>query len=427
MKKAILTVFVLVALFLFAADSIVVKRNHAVLRMGPGSFYPVIAKLPIGTNLHLIKIHKGWLQVEYNRQQGFVSAKVSISKNKKKNDWEKMAKPDTEVNIAQMGMTAGVKGFAEKISKNLNSDPSFISYFMNYNIDPLAYRKFYKKTYKKIKYKKARRKNHLPPPEKTRYYSYSEQGLGIAIAAKLASMGIYKDKRLTNYLNYFGNLIVSASDAYDENFKFFVLNINQPNAYACPGGIIFITKGMLQTIDNEAELACVIGHEVAHVARKHGMKEVDMRVNEIHAEGSFNELDQELEELGKTEDKDIKSTEDELEKMSLQIYETISKGRLGKYEKEADKLGLLYATRAGFNPKAMLTLLNKMQSSGVKSNNEHYSQKQIGKRINRIRKNINELYLPKKMIINHERYKAYKRKMNSLLRRRRLHKIKGGN
>ena len=407
MKRTILIIFVLMTLLLFATDTITVKRNHAVLRSGPGSFYPVTAQLPVDSNLRVIEKYKGWLQVEFKNQEGFVSAKVSISKNKKKNDWENMAKPDTEVEIAQMGMTAGVKGFAEKISEKLDSDPSFISYFMNYNIDPSSYKKFRKKTYKKVKYKKARRKNHLPTAEKTLYYSFSEQGLGIAIAAKIATMGIYKDKRLTDYLNNLGNLIVSASDAYDENFKFFVLDIEQPNAYSCPGGIIFVTKGMLQSINNEAELACVIGHEIAHVARKHGMKEVDRRVNEIHAETSFDELDQELESLGRTEDEEIKSTEEELEEMSLQIYEIISKGQLAKYEKEADRLGLLYATRAGFNPKMMLTLLKRMQHASIKSNNEHYSPKQIEKRIGRIKRNLKELWIPRKSLVNPKRAQKY--------------------
>ncbi len=407
MKKIYLSLIIL-AIFtlIFAGGILIVKRNHSVLREGPGSFYPVIASLNANAKVTLLEDNGKWYRVQYQEKIGYISAKAFKTK-KQREDLEKMGEIDTEVEISESGMTAGIKGFAEKVSKKLKSDKSFLNYFMNYHISPKKYKKFKKRTYKKVSYRKARKKNHLPPPEKTEYYTFPEQGLGLAIAAKLASMGVYKDEKLTDYLNLFGNLIVDASDGYDQSFKFFVLDIENPNAYACPGGIIFITKGMLKIIDNEAELACVLGHEIAHVVRKHGMKEVERRVNDIYAEKAFDELDSELEEIGHTQEERISMTEKELEELSLSIYETIVKGRLTKYEAEADKLGLLYATRAGFDPKRMLQLLYKMKERNIQSNNQHYSQKELTDRIERIKKDLKKLRIPRKTLVNKKRAKKY--------------------
>ena len=405
-KKILLVILLLSVVLLIAEETLSVKRNHSVLREGPGSFYPVISTLKVNTQVTVLQKKGKWYQVQVGNKVGYVSSKVFKEKKSRKN-LEKMGEGQTEIEVAQTGLTAGVKGFAEKFSKKLKADTTFISYFMNYHIDPKSYKKFKKKTYKKISYKKARRHNHLPPPEKTEYYTFSEKGLGLAIAAKLASMGLLKDKKISDYLNNFVNLVVDASDGYDQTFKVFILNIDNPNAYSCPGGIIFITKGMLETIDNESELACVLGHEIAHIIRKHGMKEVERRVNDIYAEKAFDELDTELEEIGHTQDEKVSMTEKELEELSADIYETIVNGRLKKYEAEADRLGILYALRAGFNPNGMINLLERMENAKIVSNNEHYSPKEIEKRIVRVKSDLRHLKIPRKTLVNRKRYKKY--------------------
>ncbi len=407
MKRLLFTVLIILVLALLMADEVlIVKRNHSVLREGPGSFYPVVAFLKVDSKVTVLEKSGKWVKILYDDKIGYVSEKAFKVK-KIKEDYEGLGKTETQVEIAQSGLTAGIKGFAEKISKKLNSDPSFLTYFLNYNISPKKFKKFKKQTYKKISFKKARRWNKLPPAEKTEEYTFPEQGLGLAIAAKIASLGLYRNKKVTDYINYVGNLVVDASDGYDQNFKFFVLDIDNPNAYSCPGGIVFITKGMLKIVDNEAELACVLGHEIAHNTRKHGMKEVERRVNDIYAENAFSELDKELQEIGHKEDKKYAATEKELEELSQNLYEVIIKGRLTRYEAEADRLALLYATRAGYDPKQMLNLLAKMRDEKIKSNNLHYSQNELINRIKRIKKDLKKLRIPKKTLKNKKRAKKY--------------------
>ena len=404
MKKFLLVLISVILTLLLFSEVIVVKRNHAVLRSGPGSFYPIISELEPNAELQVLKHEEGWIEVEYMGKRGFVSEKISKEKKKSSETEKKMAEEKTGIKIARMGMTAGVKGFAKKLSRKLNSDPQFVDFLADYSFEPTKFRKFKKETYKKFNYKKARKLNPLPNFSEFDNYSFSEQEFGLAIAAKIASLGISQDYDKTEYLNLFGNLIVAASDVYDKNFKFFILDIPNPNAYACPGGIIFITNGLLSMMENEAQLACVLGHEISHVARKHGLKEAEKRFNQILAESAFLELDEELEEIGETQTEEETEIEDELEDLLLETYEQIAAGRLGAYENEADKLGLLYALRAGFDPNEMLNLLKKLQSSEINSNNEHYSKEQIISREKAIRSELQKLRFPKKMLINRERF-----------------------
>jgi predicted Zn-dependent protease len=84
--------------------------------------------------------------------------------------------------------------------------------------------------------------------------------------------GIYtNDKDLKKYVNLIGCWVGNFSDRPDLSYHFEILNSDEINAYAAPGGYIFITVGMLKALGNEAELAGVLAHEVSHVARNHGM------------------------------------------------------------------------------------------------------------------------------------------------------------
>jgi|TARA_B100001964_G_C14156278_1_gene564451 predicted Zn-dependent protease len=79
------------------------------------------------------------------------------------------------------------------------------------------------------------------------------------------------DPGLTTYVNKVGQRIAKVSDR-QLPYEFVVLNNSQPNAWALPGGKIAVNRGLLLELDNEAELAAVLSHEVVHAAAKHGAK-----------------------------------------------------------------------------------------------------------------------------------------------------------
>lgn len=90
--------------------------------------------------------------------------------------------------------------------------------------------------------------------------------------------GVYDDEELQNYIEDVGQEVLSVSHMRGEDtdqkyrdteFYFKVLNSPVPNAFALPGGYIYVTRGMLAHVENEAQLAVVLGHEIAHVAARH--------------------------------------------------------------------------------------------------------------------------------------------------------------
>jgi len=105
--------------------------------------------------------------------------------------------------------------------------------------------------------------------------------------------------------------------------------------------------------------------------------------------------------------------EAELEDIALSIYETIYQGRLEEYEEEADKLGLLYAARAGYNPQALEHILMRLILLGKASNNEHYTQSQIGWRKDLVESKLDSYVFPKGLRFWEDRYQLYTNKLKS--------------
>jgi predicted Zn-dependent protease len=213
-----------------------------------------------------------------------------------------------------------------------------------------------------------------------------EKGIGLGIASKIGTLNLYDNQAVTDYINLVGNLLVEATPGYDLSFKFFVIDQPFVNAYACPSGYIFITKGLLQSIKNEGELAAVLGHEIAHVVYQHGMQELEKRKPIIIAEDAFSKLNAELPQ--EKNDK-FKEVESELDDFALAVYETIFSGRLSQYELEADRFGMVFAARCGYQPGLMADLLERMIKSQALSNNDHYTQEQIKKRLDSIKSALN--------------------------------------
>jgi len=102
-----------------------------------------------------------------------------------------------------------------------------------------------------------------------------EIALGRQVAARLAgTFGVWKDEAWTEEINIIGRVLVPYSERPDMKYRFAILNTDDVNAYSAPGGYIFISKGMLKQVESEAELAGILGHEIAHVANKDVVREI---------------------------------------------------------------------------------------------------------------------------------------------------------
>src|SRR5512135_2650810 len=100
-----------------------------------------------------------------------------------------------------------------------------------------------------------------------------EIAIGRQIAGDLLGAApLVKDARLQKYVNQVGEWVASQSERPDLPWHFGVIQSEDLNAFAAPGGYIFVTLGLYRLMQNEADLAGVLGHEIGHVIRKHHLK-----------------------------------------------------------------------------------------------------------------------------------------------------------
>jgi hypothetical protein len=117
--------------------------------------------------------------------------------------------------------------------------------------------------------------------EKYGFTLQEEREIGFQSAIILANKyGYYDNPKVNEYINFVGQKVAkSVSKRPGIQYSFFVLNTSDINAFAVPGGFIFITKGALKILSNEAELAGVLAHEIAHVELGHGLEAIASNPN----------------------------------------------------------------------------------------------------------------------------------------------------
>jgi len=173
--------------------------------------------------------------------------------------------------------------------------------------------------------------------------------LGEAVAVEAFSRfgGEYPNQAWNRYINLVGKTIAEVSDRPTLNFHFAILNSQEQNAFAAPGGYIFITVGLLKTLKNEAELGGVLAHEIAHVTKQH-MLETIRRGAVL---GSVSELS--LTAMKQ----DPKMFSSAIDQMTELLF---TKGLDKDKEFEADVVGVDYAYRAGYHPQGLKDYLQTL-------------------------------------------------------------------
>lgn len=180
-----------------------------------------------------------------------------------------------------------------------------------------------------------------------------EVRMGRELAAEVDRQAKFiDDPAVTEYVNRVGQNIVLHSDARIP-FTIKVIDSDEVNAFALPGGFFYVNKGLLLVADNEAEVAGVMAHEIAHVAARHAVEnQTKASLLEYLAMGTSIFLGgipgmvfQNTAGLG-----------------MLGIFMKFSRGA----EEEADKLGVQYMYAAGYDPSAMATMFEKLESKNKK-------------------------------------------------------------
>ena len=138
--------------------------------------------------------------------------------------------------------------------------------------------------------------------------------------------------------------VIAVSERPNLHFTFGILETPEYNAYALPGGYIYITRPLLEMMETDAELAAVLAHESAHITHVHAVKGYERQVA-LTVAGVFLAV-----ATGDADSYDFVQT----------IGDIITVGYSKDQEYDADATGLRYIARAGYDPEAMLSLLHKL-------------------------------------------------------------------
>lgn len=178
-----------------------------------------------------------------------------------------------------------------------------------------------------------------------------EIALGREITGNLLGAApLLKDAALQTYVNQVGRWVASQSDRANLPWRFGVIESNDINAFAAPGGYVLITKGLYQKLQNEAQLAGVLAHEIGHVTKKHHLRVIQkQQLLNIGAQLLGNSVGDNNQLVS-----DVIGSGAEISARSLDK----------NAEYEADRLGITYATRAGYEPLGLAEVLQILEQNG---------------------------------------------------------------
>ena len=188
-----------------------------------------------------------------------------------------------------------------------------------------------------------------------------EYYIGRAVAAQvLTRYQPLNDPGLNAYAQKVAQAVALASDrpATFKGYHVQVLNSGEVNAFAAPGGLIFVTKGLLKLVKSEDELAGVLAHEVAHVAKKHGLKTISAsRLTSafmiLGSEAAKNYTPQQVTQLTSA----FEGAVDDI------VNKLVVNGYSRDKEYEADKFGAQYAKNANYDPGALKSFLARLEKA----------------------------------------------------------------
>ncbi|MEP5764012.1 MAG: M48 family metalloprotease [Halieaceae bacterium] len=162
----------------------------------------------------------------------------------------------------------------------------------------------------------------------------------------------YDDPQLQHYVNQIGQRLAAASDRPDISYTFTVINNENINAFALPGGYIYINRGLMIYLDNEPELAAVLSHEIGHVTARHAVRQQTANAaNNVLAQLAY-----------------ATTGSSDLAQASNMYGTSLVRGYGREHELEADGEGATYLHNAGYDPNALLEVI------GVLKDQEQYNK-----------------------------------------------------
>ncbi|MBX3650795.1 MAG: M48 family metalloprotease [Burkholderiales bacterium] len=177
-----------------------------------------------------------------------------------------------------------------------------------------------------------------------------EQTMGREIAGRmLGAAPLVNDAALQAYVNRVGRWVAVQGERPDLPWRFAVIDTPSINAFAAPGGYVMLTRGLYEILDNEAQLAGVLAHEIAHVVRRHHV--TVMQKSAALSAGA---------QLAQRDNRSAL-----VNNMIGTGAEVFARGLDKSAEYEADAIGVVLAARAGYNPFGLVDVLHKLAARGA--------------------------------------------------------------
>ena len=217
--------------------------------------------------------------------------------------------------------------------------------------------------------------------------------LGREVAARF--LGAYKpiaqDQPTTDYLKKVGTSL-SLFSRYPFPYRpytYVILDSKEINAFAAPGGFIFITTGMLNFLENEDELAVILGHEIAHIELQHGLNAVGQeKVMKL-----FTLMKDLLVDSG-TSQGDLKSQlfKSLFDKITKELMNIVRQGYNVEMETEADLRGIEISYAAGYDPRVFPEVLNRFKKQNNNYGGANYPKERMADAENKLKsmRDVNE-------------------------------------
>lgn len=316
------------------------SQRSVKIRSGPGLYYDILKHLDAGSKLEVVEGGKRWIKVKHSSGTvGWVSSRVFTRRPKAKGyralrearGLEGVAA--TVVTMATRGLTGGHGGASPSMA------PMLRDFLASRPFEPHEWVSFAKEL-------PARPLESFPewmtamgaPIEVGESEDGLEHRLGLQLALQvLQDVELVTDPQLDAYVNKVGVAVASASSRFDQPWRFVVFEQAQPEAFSAPGGFVFISTGLLVCIRDEAELAGLLGHQVAHVTLGHDLQSME----------EMNKPDPSL------------SEQDRLQQMLEAAYRALRTPRTASQELAADAYGAAFAAGAGYDPQGLGRLVQR--------------------------------------------------------------------
>jgi len=173
-----------------------------------------------------------------------------------------------------------------------------------------------------------------------------------------AQLPLVRDAQINQYINQLGTQIAKTTARADLPWQFYVVNSNVVNAFALPGGVVYVNRGVLERADRMSELAGVLGHEIEHIVRRHSVKQMEQMQGANVGVALACSL--------------TNICNNQAAAAAINIGGTAVFAKFSRDdERQADEGGFQNLRNAGINPEGMLTFFQKLLAEEQQGNNSN--------------------------------------------------------